>query len=92
MYRILLPPLFPRAGTHSVDGAERNTKRGVYIVPLARETATPVNSGVGVGAGEGLGVASRSIWPQEKFSDLCITEASFCRFMVRFNEREGEVK
>ena len=81
-----------RTGTHSVDGAERNTKRGVYNVPFTREAATPDNSGGGVGTGEGLGIASRSIWPQEKHSDLCITEASSCRLIVRCMEREGEEK
>ena len=71
--------------THSVDGGERGTEREVHIFPHTRQTAGPADHSGGAGAAEGLGGASRSIWPGKKPCGLCIT--GYCRR----SEQEGFV-
>ena len=68
--------------THRIDEGKRGTERRVYALPHTRQTAGPVDYGGGVGAAEGLGAASRSIWPREKvhgFSTTVCTISS-CRY------------
>ena len=56
--------------THNIDGGERGAERGVHTLPHTRQAADPVDYGGGVGAAEGLGGASRSIWPGEELCGL----------------------
>ena len=69
--------------THNIDGSERDTERGVYTLPHARQAAGPVDYGGGTGATEGLGGASWSIWPGEELCGLCITFKG-CRHDIRW--------
>ena len=63
--------------TYSTNGGERGTERGVHTLPHTRQAAGPVDYGGGVGATEGMGGASRSIWPGEELCGLCITEECY---------------
>ena len=60
--------------THNVDGAEGNAERGIHTLPHTRWAAGPIDYIEGVGAADRLGGARRSIWPEEKLCDLCLTE------------------
>ena len=63
--------------THSVDGGERGTERGVHTLPNTRQTAGPGNCGGGAGTVEGPGGTRKSVWPGEEPCGLCTTE--YCR-------------
>ena len=65
--------------THSVDRAEGSTEREIHTLPHTRWAAGPVDYGEGGGAVDRLGGARRSIWPEEKLCDLCLTETGSYR-------------
>ena len=60
--------------THSVDGGERGTDRGVHTLPNTRQTAGPGNCGGGAGTVEGLGGTRKCVWPGEEPCGLYTTE------------------
>ena len=65
---------------HKIDGGKRSTQRGIHTLPHTRRVAGPVDYSGGVRAAEGLDGVSRSFWPGEELSGLCITEPSCCRY------------
>ena len=68
--------------THNVDGAEGNAERGIHTLPHTRWAAGPIDYIEGGGAADRLGGARRSIWPEEKLCDLCLTEFGSYRYTL----------
>ena len=65
--------------THSVDGGKWGTESEVHTLPHTRQTAGSADHGGGVGTLEGPGVASKSVWPEEKTCGLSIADDISCR-------------